>query len=132
MRWGMLLVAMAALTACIPRAERGREPRPPTRPLADRGSGDLLQCHIDLARERIRFRRLPDQRFPGGCSALGSVQLADMGTPATGLRAMTCPLAKTFAASLVNRPVTSSDSYTWPNIFTSRPSLPSSSLDHRR
>lgn len=97
MRWGMLLVALAALTACIPRAERGREPRPPTRPLADRGSTGTLQCHIDLARERIRFRRLPDQRFAGGCSALGAVQLADMGTPATGLRAMTCPLARQFA-----------------------------------
>ena len=97
MRWGMLLVALAALGGCIPRADRGREPPRQSRPLADRGGADTLQCHIDLARERIRFRRLPDQRFAGGCSAVGAVQLVDMGTPATGLRAMTCPLARQFA-----------------------------------
>lgn len=97
MRWAMALVALIALGGCIPRAERGREPRPPTRPAADRGSSDTLQCHIDLARERIRFRRLPDQRFGGGCSALGAVQLVDMGTPVTGLRAMTCVAARQFA-----------------------------------
>jgi hypothetical protein len=99
MRWGIALLALVALGACIPRADRGREPPPrsATRPLADRGSPDTLQCHIDLARERIRFRRLPDQHFAGGCSALGAVQLVDMGTPAAGLRAMTCPLARQFA-----------------------------------
>ena len=95
MRWGMLLAMLVALGGCIPRGDR--EPRPPMRPLADRGSADTLQCHLDLARERIRFRRLPDQSFAGGCSALGAVQLVDMGTPATGLRAMTCPLARQFA-----------------------------------
>src|SRR5205085_11818965 len=97
MRWGMALVALAALGGCIPHGDRGREPRPVTRPLADRGSPDTLQCHIDLAREHIRFRRLPDQHFEGGCSAIGAVQLVDMGTPATGLRAMTCPLARQFS-----------------------------------
>ena len=93
----MALAALVALGACIPRGENGRGPRPPTRPLADRGSADTLQCHLDLARERIRFRRLPDRHFAGGCSALGVVQLVDMGTPATGLRAMTCPVARQFA-----------------------------------
>jgi hypothetical protein len=98
MRWGMALAALVALGGCIPRAEHGREPpRTTTGPLADRGSADTLQCHIDLAREHILFRRLPDQRFAGGCSALGAVQLVNMGTPATGLRAMTCPLARQFA-----------------------------------
>jgi hypothetical protein len=94
----MALVALVALGGCIPRADRGREPPSrQSRPLADRGSPDTLQCHIDLARERIQFRRLPDRRFPGGCSALGAVQLLDTGTPTTGLRAMTCPLARQFA-----------------------------------
>ena len=97
MRWGMLLAMLVALGGCIPRADRGRPPRPATRPLADRGSADTLQCHLDLTRERIRFRRLPDQRFAVGCSAVGVVQLVDMGTPATGLRAMTCPLARQFS-----------------------------------
>jgi hypothetical protein len=97
MRRGTALAALAMLCGCIPRAEHARAPRPATRPLADRGSADTLQCHIDLAREHIRFRRLPDQHFAGGCSALGAVQLVDMGTPATGLRAMTCPVARQFA-----------------------------------
>jgi hypothetical protein len=98
MRWGMALAALVALGGCIPRADHGRTPpRSTTGPLADRGSADTLQCHIDLAREHILFRRLPDQRFAGGCSALGAVQLVNMGTPATGLRAMTCPLARQFA-----------------------------------
>ena len=98
MRWGIALLALAALTGCIPRADRGRAPpRPAMPPAADRGSPDTLQCHIDLARERIRFRALPDQRFAGGCSALGAVQLTEFGIPVTGLRAMTCPNARQFA-----------------------------------
>jgi hypothetical protein len=40
---------------------------------------------------------LPDRTFPGGCSALGAVQLLEIGTPVTNLGAMTCPLARTFA-----------------------------------
>jgi hypothetical protein len=101
MRWGIAFLALVALSGCIPHADRGREPPrrpgPVSRPLADRGSPDTLQCHIDLAREHIQFRRLPDQRFAGGCSSVGAVQLVDMGTPATGLRSMTCPLARQFA-----------------------------------
>ena len=98
MRWGMALAALVALCGCIPHGDRRQEPpRTTTRPMADRGNGDTLQCHLDLARERIQFRRLPDQRFAGGCSAIGAVLLVDMGTPAAGLRAMTCPLARQFA-----------------------------------
>ena len=42
-------------------------------------------------------RSLPDRRFGDGCSALGAVQLLDIGTPVTNLGAMTCPLARQFA-----------------------------------
>jgi hypothetical protein len=98
MRWGIALLAMLALGACIPRAAERREPpRAETPARAERNSPETLQCHIDLARERIGFRALPDQRFSGGCSALGAVQLLDIGTPVTNLRAMTCPLARQFA-----------------------------------
>jgi hypothetical protein len=89
---------MLALAACIPRGEQRREPpRAETPPRVERNSPETLQCHIDLARERIGFRALPDQRFAGGCSALGAVQLLDIGIPVTNLRAMTCPLARQFA-----------------------------------
>jgi len=89
---------MLALGACIPRGEQRREPpRAETPARVERNSPETLQCHIDLARERIGFRALPDQRFAGGCSALGAVQLLDVGLPVTNLRAMTCPLARQFA-----------------------------------
>ena len=98
MRWGLLLLTMLALAACIPRSEQRREPpRAQTPARAERNSPQTLQCHIDLAREEIGFRALPDQRFAGGCSALGAVQLTNIGTPVSNLKAMTCPLARQFA-----------------------------------
>ena len=97
MRRGILF-AMLVLTACIPRGEQRRPPsRAETPARAERNGASTTQCHVDLARERIEFRALPDQRFSGGCSALGAVQLINMGTPASNLRAMTCPLARQFA-----------------------------------
>jgi len=98
MRRLTVFLAMLALAGCIPRGvERREPPRARTPERAERNSPEILQCHIDLARERIGFRALPDQRFAGGCSALGAVQLLDIGTPVTNLRAMTCPLARHFA-----------------------------------
>jgi hypothetical protein len=98
MRRRAAFLTLLALAACIPRGEeRRRPPRAETPARAERNSPVTLQCHIDLARERIGFRALPDQSFAGGCSALSAVQLLEMGTPVTNLRAMTCPLARQFA-----------------------------------
>jgi hypothetical protein len=97
-RWGVILAIGLTLSACIPRGERRDAPRPATPPeRADARDPATLQCHIDLAREEIGFRALPDRRFEGGCGALGAVQLLETGTPATNLGAMTCPLARQFA-----------------------------------
>jgi len=99
MRWGVALAALLCLNACIPHGEAPRRPPraapPPARPR--QSSQANLQCHVDLAREGVQFRVLPDQYFSGGCSALGAVQLMDVGVPVTNLRAMTCPLARQFA-----------------------------------
>ena len=94
----MLLVA-----SCIPRAQERRAPPEPRRQTPAAGApapGDrvTLQCHVALAREGVGFRVLPDRTFGGGCSALGSVQLTEIGTPVTNLGAMRCPLARAFAA----------------------------------
>lgn len=92
----MLLV----LAACIPRGDRPRPPpmRPDTsRPAPTTGTAATLQCHLDLAREGVGFRVLEDRRFQGGCTALGAVQLTEIGTPVTNLGAMTCPVARQFA-----------------------------------
>ena len=103
-RWGTALGAMLLLSACIPRSDQ-RAPPPRPEPAAgqepaaraDSRSPVTLQCHIDLARERIGFQVLDDRRFERGCSALGSVQLLEIGTPVANLGAMTCPLARQFA-----------------------------------
>lgn len=102
MRWGVALAALLCLNACIPHGGAPRRPpraAPPSAPSAatQPTSQETLQCHVDLAREGVQFRVLPDQRFSGGCSALGAVQLVDIGVPVTNLRAMTCPLARQFA-----------------------------------
>lgn len=92
------LLAVLLLAACIPSSGDNR-PRPPERPRAPPAEPkrDTLQCHADLRREGVAFRILPDRRFEGGCSALGAVQLLEIGTPTTNLGAMTCPLARQFA-----------------------------------
>jgi hypothetical protein len=91
------LLALLMLGGCIPR---GHEPpqneRPPVVP-GPRAEQASLQCHLDLARENIAFRVLPDRHFENGCSALGAVQLTDIGTPTANLGAMTCPLARQYA-----------------------------------
>lgn len=69
----------------------------PARPAAQGPARETLQCMADLAREGVRSRALEDRRFAGGCSAVGAVQLLDMGTPVANLGAMTCPLARQFA-----------------------------------
>ncbi len=98
MRWGIVLAALIALSACIPRVEQRREPAPRGVGAASaQPSRETLQCHTDLRREGVQFRPLPDRQFGGGCSALGTVQLTDIGTPVTNLGAMTCPLARQFA-----------------------------------
>src|SRR4051812_21744102 len=95
MRWGLALASLLALNACIPHG--GGPRRPPQPPPAARPSPqEVLACHVDLARLGVQFRVLPDQSFAGGCSALGAVQLLDIGVPVTNLRAMTCPLARQF------------------------------------
>jgi hypothetical protein len=94
---------MTLLTvSCIPRARERRAPEPrrqtpavAAQPQSDR---ETLQCHVALAREGVGFRVLPDRVFGGGCTAIGAVQLTEIGTPVTNLGAMRCPLARTFAA----------------------------------
>jgi hypothetical protein len=93
-----ILLLTATLGACIPRADPPRRP-PPREPSASTvvTARATLQCHIELGREGVQFRILPDRQFGGGCSAVGAVQLTEIGTPVTNLGAMTCPLARQFA-----------------------------------
>ena len=98
MRWGLAVAALLMMAACIPGGgRRTPPPRPEQTTPAGARSPSTLQCHIELAREEVRFRVLEDRRFERGCTALGSVQLLEIGTPVTNLGAMTCPLARQFA-----------------------------------
>jgi hypothetical protein len=102
MRWGIIILAAALLPSCIPRSDQTRRPPEPARqtPVAGAaapGDRETLQCHVALAREGAGFRVLPDRTFGGGCTALGAVQLTEIGTPVTNLGAMRCPLARAFA-----------------------------------
>jgi hypothetical protein len=100
MRKGAIIAALA-LGACIPRGEQPPEAVPPapgvsgTQPPAQ--SQAILQCQAELARENVQFRALTDRTFGNGCSAIGAVQLTDIGTPTTNLGAMTCPVARQYA-----------------------------------
>jgi hypothetical protein len=89
--------ATLLLAACVPSADRG--PPHPARsgPSHERPDRATLQCHADLGREGVRYKALEDRRFANGCTALGAVQLLDIGTPVANLGAMTCPLARQFA-----------------------------------
>lgn len=59
-------------------------------------------CYADLAREAVRFSPLPDRDYGGGCIVSGGVQLFDYGVPTTNLKAMACPLARSFVAWVRN------------------------------
>jgi hypothetical protein len=99
MRWGILL-PLCLLAACIPKADPQPVPRPSgaISPAAIPDSGKLVrQCHSDLRRMGIQFRVLEDRVFGGGCTAIGAVQLLEVGTPVANLGAMTCPLARELA-----------------------------------
>jgi hypothetical protein len=95
MRGGWVIMSVLLATACIPGGER----RPPPRPAAGTPEPDkqTLICLAGLRRDEVGFKALPDRYFDNGCSALGAVQLLEIGTPVTNLGAMTCPLARAFA-----------------------------------
>lgn len=61
-------------------------------------SAKAQQCAFDLKQAGVRFTPLANQDHGSGCSSIDSVKLLDIGTPTTNLGAMTCPLAKNFAA----------------------------------
>ena len=88
---GWAISATLLLAACIPSGERRPPPQAQHTPAKEN-----LQCLADLTREGVRYRALEDRTFGNGCSALGAVQLLDIGTPVTNLGAMTCPLARQF------------------------------------
>jgi hypothetical protein len=98
MRVGIIILAAMVVGGCIPKARDTRRPQiPAQQTLAPGPTRETLQCHAELTRAGLGFRVLPDRQFGGGCSAVGAVQLTEIGTPVTNLGAMRCPLARAFA-----------------------------------
>ena len=95
MRGRGIVIASLLLAGCIPSPRDKPPPRAPTASIEpDR---QTLQCFADLQRSGIRYRPLEHRYFDNGCTAIGAVQLLDIGTPVTNLGSMTCPLARAFA-----------------------------------
>lgn len=90
----LLMLASCVRDASPPAPARPARP-PQPRPVVDDRAH--RQCLADLTAAEVKYSRLDDREFGGGCSAIKSVQLLDIGIPVTNLGAMTCPLAKTFA-----------------------------------
>ncbi|MGV3730706.1 MAG: extensin family protein [Sphingopyxis sp.] len=101
--------AALALSACFGSPDvmkRGSDNRTtatkPTRPqpvgTPSFTSAEAQQCAFDLKQAGVRFTPLPNQDHGGGCTSIDSVKLLDVGVPVSGLGAMTCPLARNFAA----------------------------------
>ena len=98
MRRGLCLFLLL-LASCIPKVDPPATPprAPEAKVETERPDKATLMCHADLRRDAVEFKVLPNRTFGGGCSALGAVQLLEIGTAVTNLGAMTCPLAREFS-----------------------------------
>ncbi len=90
-RWLGPLLILLIVNSCGGPSPPARRPSTP-RPLVT--GPELRQCLADLDALHVRYRRLPDQNFPGGCQQIGTVQISDIGIPVTNLGPVTCPLAR--------------------------------------
>ncbi|WP_332819311.1 extensin family protein [Sphingopyxis sp.] len=101
--------AALALSACFGAPEamkngNGKRPsastqkRPQIASTPSFTSAEAQQCAFDLKQAGVRFTPLANEDHGGGCTSIDSVKLLDIGTPVTNLGAMTCPLARNFAA----------------------------------
>lgn len=108
---GAALAVLCAtmLSACggdlVPRGRVAQASKPPqrqSRPPVSRPPAqpamETRQCFAKLESQAVSFTPLPDRNFGGGCSAINSVKLTDIGVPTSGIGAMTCNLAANFAA----------------------------------
>lgn len=92
MRAAAAFLVVVPLGGCIPSGSH----KPPPLAISAEPDKAIRICLAGLTSSGARFRALPDRVFDNGCSALGAVQLLDIGTPVTNLGAMTCPLAAAF------------------------------------
>jgi hypothetical protein len=88
-------LALLSLSACIPRTDAPRLPRPT--PSAAETPERFRKCVAMMTAEHFKVEALPDRRFDSGCSATSAVKLVAIGIPVTNLGAVKCDLALPFA-----------------------------------
>ncbi|TXC73655.1 extensin family protein [Sphingorhabdus soli] len=101
-----IMLGPLALASCIAGGEQQRVEAPQQRSAAPRVAARPAyqppmtpnQCFAELKAADVRFSPLADRSEDGGCRTIDTIKLLDFGTPTTNLGAMTCPLAKNFAA----------------------------------
>jgi hypothetical protein len=86
------------LAGCVGGADRSPRKSDAKASTAAFTSPESRQCIADLGRAGVRFTPLANQDFGGGCGTIDAVKLTGIGTPVANLGAMTCPLARNFAA----------------------------------
>jgi hypothetical protein len=91
----IVLLMPLMLAGCVP-AGRAPERRSASAPPVVNIAAEHRQCLARLSADGARYQPLPDRVFGGGCSAIGTVKLVDIGMPVANLGAMTCPLADAF------------------------------------
>jgi hypothetical protein len=100
----ILTLALAACSGTPDVIKKGGQGKAPSKPQSARPAGtpafssaESRQCLTHLQQAGAKYTPLSNQMFGGGCDAIDSVKLLDIGVPTTNLGAMTCPLARTFA-----------------------------------
>ncbi len=98
LRLVLTVMTTLALMSCVPQGRRPPSPSAGARPQPGLPSDAAArrQCLAQLSSDGAHYSVLPDRTFGGGCSALDTVQLSDIGMPVSNLGAMTCPLADAF------------------------------------
>lgn len=88
-----LCSVVLGLHGCV---DRPAMQRPQVKPVRGVDPVALRACIARLDRVVARYSLLPDRQFSDYCSALGAVQLRDIGTQVSNLGPTTCPLAHAF------------------------------------
>lgn len=95
-----VLPSVLLLASCVPAGHPPARRAPPAAGRAQQmpqrtgpSAEERRQCLAALSADGARFKPVPDRIYTSQCSALGAVQLLDIGMPVTNLGQMTCPLA---------------------------------------
>ncbi len=91
-----LALSLSLVVAGCVGPPKGHRPTPHRPPVVINDS-NTRQCMADLGDLNVRYSAVPDQRYGGGCSTVGSVGLTALPIPVTNIKAVQCPVARALA-----------------------------------